>query len=78
MRATPDQRETSDLKQSVEEMEAWLVERTCRLVNTGCVIALVHPELDRQDEAKTLVLEINTAVHELEELRGELAERGHG
>lgn len=77
MRATPDQRETSDLKQSIEEMEAWIVERTCRLVNTGCVIALVHPELERQDEAKTLVLEINAAVQELEEMRTEVAQRGH-
>lgn len=77
MRATPDQRETSDLKQSIEEMEAWIVERTCRLVNTGCVIALVHPELERQDEAKTLVLEINAAVHELEEMRTEITQRGH-
>jgi hypothetical protein len=77
MRATPDQRETSDLKQSIEEMEAWIVERTCRLVNTGCVIALVHPEVERQDEAKTLVLEINTAVQELEEMRTEITQRGH-
>lgn len=77
MRATPDQRETSDLKQSIEEMEAWIVERTCRLVNTGCVIALVHPELERQDEAKTLVLEINAAVQELEEMRTEVTQRGH-
>jgi hypothetical protein len=77
MRATPDQRETSDLKQSIEEMEAWIVERTCRLVNTGCVIALVHPEVERQDEAKTLVLEINAAVQELEEMRTEITQRGH-
>lgn len=74
MRAAPSERETSDLEQEVDELQAYLVERVTRLVNTGCVIAFAGTNAE---EAKVLILEINTTVQGLEEASGELAQRGH-
>lgn len=76
MRATPDQRDTGDLLQSLEELRDAIVEHTRALVNTGCVIALAHSNEKVQDEAKMLILEMNKDVHEFEEINRELAERG--
>lgn len=76
MRATVDQRDTSDLVQSMEELHDDIVKHARALVHTGCVIALAHPVPATQDEARLLVLELNKAVQEYEEISQELVERG--
>lgn len=77
MRAAPSERDTSDLKQSAEELASEILSTAVAFVNTGVIVGLAHQTPGRADEASEILTALQGAVNEYEDVQAELAERGH-
>lgn len=74
MRAGVDERDTNDLLQEVDDMRNEIVEKTTALMRQKVVLGIAG---DDADEARLLVMEIQQAIHLMEEAQAEITARGH-